>query len=210
MSDLSRKLAAALGIEPPTPPCEVQLVFNRFKKHLAGRVISTPIEEIHLFEENFPYLIQLENPDPTDAGEWVSAKASVVIPVLEKGCFDQTGFRFEPLRTKALFNLPEFLQKPNCIHRNLRHDLPFDEGQITGEHMYVAYYGKKQRKVAFTTKHSRRNKIILVSSFWCPKKWVREGADIAVHVGEGCTCNCKIEKATSKVALSTPVTLGPE
>ena len=50
--------------------------------------------------------------------------------------------------------------------------------------MYVAYFSKKQRKVAFTIKHSRQNKIVLVSSFWCPKKWVSGGAGVAVYVGE--------------------------
>lgn len=192
MGSFSDKLAAALGVPPPDAPCEVQVLFNRYKKHLVGRVICTPVEEIHLLEENFPYLIQLENPDPANPSEWVSTWASGVLPLLEKGSFDQSGFRFEEKRTRALFNLPDFLRQPNCIHKNLRNAFPVGLGRVTGEHMYVSYYGEKQRKVAFTTKHSKQDKIIVVSSFWSYEKWVADGADMpAVHVRKGCKCTCK-------------------
>jgi hypothetical protein len=58
--------------------------------------------------------------------------------------------------------------------------------------MYVAYYRKKKRKVAFTILDRNSNKVILVSSFWTYKKWVADCADMpAVYVGKGCLCTCK-------------------
>ena len=191
-SEFSRKLAEALGIEPMKPPCPVQELFNQYKKHLDQHVINSPLPEaIHLLAENFPYWIKLEYPDLANPGKWIGAKANIVAPMLEQGIFDQTGFRFDETRARALFHVPALLQRPNCIHRNLRkHDFR-GEGGIKGDYMYVAYY-KKQRKVAFTLKDPRLDKVILVSSFWTNKKWVRECADQpTIYVAPGGVCTCK-------------------
>jgi hypothetical protein len=186
VGSLSDKLAAALGIAVPGP---VQELYNRYRKHLEPIVVSTPLpEEVSFLPENFPYLIQLENPNPADTVEWVPAKASEVLPPLIARQFDQTGFRFEELRANALFNLPDLLRKPNCIHKNLRHGLV---GGISGDFMYVGYYGKKKRKVAFTIRNQKLNKIVVVSSFWTYKSWVKDCADNpAIYVSPGCTCTC--------------------
>lgn len=190
MSEFSNKLAAAINVPAPPPPCPVQLLFNRYKKHLDQRVVATPLpEDVTFLTENFPYLIQLENPDPKNLAEWVPSKASMVVPLLENRIFDQNGFRFEPLRSKALFNLPDLLRKPNCIHDNLRNGL---EDGIDGDFIYVGYYPKKLRKVAFTIKHTHLDKIIVVSSFWTNKEWVADCTRMpATYVGPGCTCTCK-------------------
>jgi hypothetical protein len=192
-SDFCKKLAEALGIEPMKSPCPVQELFNRYKKHMDGRVIKSSLpEEIHLLAENFPYWIKLENPNPANLQEWIPSKSNIVVPMLEKGNFDQTGFRIDERRAKALFNIVELLQAPNCIHTNLRNHEFRGEGGIKGEHMYVRYYGKKTRKVAFTATNPRRGVIILVSSFWTNAKWIEDCAEApARFVTSGRKCNCK-------------------
>lgn len=192
-SDFCKKLAAALGIEPVKPPCPVQELFNRYKKHMDGRVIKSPLpEEIHFLAENFPYWIKLENPNPANLKQWIPAKSNIVVPMLEKGTFDQTGFRFDESRARALFNVPELLQTPNCIHRNLRNHECRGEGGIKGDYVYVKYYGKKSRKVAFTVTSPIRGVVILVSSFWSYGKWVEDCAEMpALHLGRNCICGCK-------------------
>ena len=193
MSDFSNKLTGAIGIKPAAAPCPVQELFKRYKKHLAARTILSPLpEEIHLLAENFPYWIKLENRNPSNLNEWIPAKANVVVPLLEQGIFDQTGFKHDDSRAKALFNIPDLLQRPNCIHRNLRNHEDRGQGGIKGSYMYVAYYGKKKRKVAFTVFDPKLNKVILASSFWTYKNWVRECAEIpANYVRTGCLCTCK-------------------
>jgi hypothetical protein len=208
-SDFCRKLAAALGIEPVPPPGPVQQLFNRSKKNLIGRTINSPKEEVHLLSENFPYWIKLENPNPANTSEWIPAKSSIVVPMLEAGIFDETGFRFDPTRANALFNVPELLGAPNCIHRNLRNHKYRGEGGIKGDYIYVRYYGRERRKVAFTTMNKRLGVIVLVTSFWTNKKWVEECCEMpALFVRSGCKCECKEERPQN--AASPPITPGPE
>jgi hypothetical protein len=191
-SEFCKKLAAALGIEPVPPPCPVQELFNQSKKHLAGRIIKSPVEEIHLLAENFPYWIKLQNPNPANLSGWIPAKSNIVVPMLEAGIFDQTGFRIDQTRAEALFNVPELLQTPNCIHRNLRNHKCRGEGGIKGDYIYVRYYTKKRRKVAFTTRNTRLGVVVLVSSFWTNRNWVEECSEMpALFVREGCQCLCK-------------------
>lgn len=191
-SELSKKLAAALDIEPIKPSCPIQQLYDRYKKHLFGLVIETPIhEQVHLLPENFLYWIKLETTDPTDAKKWVGARAKMVVPLLEKGRFDQTGFRIDDSRARALFHIPDLLRSPNCIHRNLRHS-ERGAGGIKGGHMYVAYYGRKGRKVAFTFADPHLGKVVLVSSFWSNKKWIAECAYMPpVYEGPNRRCTCK-------------------
>jgi hypothetical protein len=191
-SEFSKKLVAALGVEPVKQPCPVQQLYDRYKKHLHAFIIESPIHErIHLLPENFPYWIKLENPDPTNIKEWIGAKANVVVPLLEAGGFDQTGFRIDDSRARALFHIPDLLRSPNCIHRNLRHAERGDGG-IKGGHMYVAYYRKKGRKVAFTFADPNIGKVVLVSSFWSNKKWIAECAHMPpVYVSPNSRCTCK-------------------
>jgi hypothetical protein len=192
-SDFCKKLAAALGVEPVPPPCPVQVLFNRYLKHLDSRVIHTRLpEKVYLRAENFPYWIKLENPNPANLSQWIPSKANVVVPMLKAGCFDQTGFRFDEIRAKALFNVPELLQMPNCIHKNLRKHSFRGQGGIKGDHMYVSYYGNKTRKVAFTIFDQTLNKVVLVSSFWTYRGWVEDCAHMpAVYVREERKCSCK-------------------
>lgn len=193
MGSFSEKLAAALGIPAVPTPGPVQLKFNEYRKHLRNRVIKAPLpEEVHLLDENFLYWIKLEHPNVDVPGQWIGAKANVVIPLLEKGIFDETGFRMDESRVLALSNIPNLLQTPNCIHNNLRHQTANEGGGIRGHYMYVAYYGKKQRKVAFTLFDPKLGKVILVSSFWTYKKWVAECAGMpAIYVSKAGSCTCK-------------------
>src|ERR1017187_8905908 len=120
-SDFREKLAAAIGVEAPKI-CEVQKLYHAHKKYLSNRVIAAPLpQKVHLRDENFPYWIKLENPDPSRLGEWVGAKANIVVPLLEAGIFDQKDRRFDEARGKALLSIPELLRNPNCIHENRRH-----------------------------------------------------------------------------------------
>jgi hypothetical protein len=95
-TDLKEQLAAAvadLGLVVK-PICEVQRLYNEHKKYLSGKVLKNPLEEVHLLDENFPYWIKLENDDPSRPGTWIGSKASIVVPKLETGEFDDKGFTF--------------------------------------------------------------------------------------------------------------------
>jgi hypothetical protein len=174
-------------------PVTVQQLFDEYKKHLHLREVITPLPEtVTLLPENFLYWIKLENPNPNDASQWVTSRASVVVPKLENKTFDQNGFRFDLSRAKGLSLIPNLLRAPDCIHKNLRHQAVGDDGGIRGEYIYVTYYGKKQRKVAFTVFDPDIDKKILVTSFWTYKKWVAECTEMpAVYVRNGCVCSCK-------------------
>jgi hypothetical protein len=189
--DLREKLAAALGVAT-NPICEVQRLYNDHKKYLSGKVIKTPLpEQVHLLDDNFPYWIHLENPDPTRPEEWISAKSNIVVAQLEAGTFDQSGFRYEQGRSRALLNIPVLLKNPNCIHVNLRHHAYRGGGGIKGNHMYVECHGKRTRKVGFTLYDQVIDKVVLVSSFWTYKKWVVDCAsNPAVYVRPGSKCDC--------------------
>jgi hypothetical protein len=175
------------------PPGSVQNIFRSYKANLASGIIRTPLpEDVHLLAENFPYWIKLETPDPADHTKWVPAKSNIVIPALEKGNFNQTNFRFDESRAKALLHIPDLLRRPNCIHKNLRYQTQRGQGGIRGDHVYVAYYRGKTRKVAFTMLDRRLNKVILVSSFWTYKKWVEQCTDTpALHINGISYCSCK-------------------
>ena len=193
LGTFSEKLAAALGVQPVKAPGPIQILFNRYKKHLHGKVVATPLpEEVHLLAENFLYWIKLEYPNLAEPGKWISAKAKVVLPMLEKGIFDETGFRIDESRANALFHIAGLLGRPNCIHRNLRNHHHRGQGGIKGEHMYVVYRRKRTQKVAFTGYDVKLKKVILVSSFGVSKKWVAKCADMpAIYVRPGCICTCK-------------------
>lgn len=197
VGSFSDKLAAALNLPPVAPPGPIQLKFNEYRKHLRNRVIKTPLpQDVHLLDENFLYWIKLEYPDVNVQGNWIGAKASVVIPLLEQNAFNETGFRMDDPRSLSLSHIPNILQTPNCIHINLRNHAKRGQGGIRGDYMYVSYYGKKQRKVAFTLLDPDLAKVILVTSFWTYRKWVQGCADMpAVYVNKMSSCSCKIEKA---------------
>jgi hypothetical protein len=196
MGSMSEKLAAAaaaLGIPTITAPGPIQVVYNRYKKHLHLRVIDSPLpEKVHLLSENFLYWIKLEYPNPDMPGKWVQAKPSVVIPMLENGTFNETGFRIDEKRANALFNLPNLLARPNCIHGNLRNQEERGLGGIKGDHVYVAYHGLHTRTVAFTRFDPDIKKVIVVSSFSVSKEWVARCAEIpAKYLQPKRSCRCK-------------------
>jgi hypothetical protein len=175
------------------PPGPIQLKFNEYRKRLRNRVIPTPLPEtVHLLDENFLYWIKLQRPNPQVPGTWIGAKASAVIPLLESGAFDETGFRMDASRVLALPHIPNLLQAPNCIHANLRHQKTRNLGGIRGHHIYVGYYGRKKRKVAFTLYDTKLGKTVLVSSFWTNKNWLSACSHMpAIYVQHGCKCTCK-------------------
>jgi len=89
-----------------------------------------------------------------------------------------------------LLYIPVLLRNPNCIHVNLRH-AERGQGGIQGRHVYVEYYGKKKRKVAFTTRNDLIGLDVLVTSFWTYHKWVTECAQFpAIYVRPGSHCAC--------------------
>lgn len=185
--------AAALGIPAVTAPGPIQVIYNRYKKHLHMRVIESPLPEtVHLLPDNFLYWIKLEYPNLSMPGEWIQAKPSVVIPMLENGTFNETGFRIDERRANALFNLPDLLSRPNCIHGNLRNQEERGLGGIKGEHVYVAYHGRHTRTVAFTRLDPDIKKVIVVSSFNVSKEWVTQCAEMpAKYTRPECSCTCK-------------------
>jgi hypothetical protein len=191
-SDFRDQFAAAVGV-PASPLSEVQRLYNEHKKFLSGKIIKTPLpEDVHLLDENFPYWIHLQVPDLTRPGEWVSAKPCVVLPLLEKGIFDDTGYRYDERRARSLSYIPTFLRNPHCVHVNMSHIDRRGDGGIRGDHMYVENLKKKNvRKVAFTLFDERLQKIVLVSSFLTYKRWVDERAQIpATYVRQHWDCTC--------------------
>jgi len=190
---IPEKPSLKLGRDPPERPCPVQSIFNRFKKFLNGRIIRTPLpEDVHLLAENFPYWIKLENRDPSNPSNWIPSRVGEVLPLLKRGVFNQTGFRFDWTRANNLFAIAYLLEAPNCIHRNLRHHRRRGQGGIRGDHIYVIYHNKKRRKVAFTIHDPRIGKVVLVSSFFANKNWVRECVESpAIHVRSDAACDCK-------------------
>lgn len=189
----------------------VQALYNDHKKFLSGRQIQTPVEVVTLCDENFPYWIKLETPDPTRPGEWVGAVAGLLVPVLNAGMFTLQGYRFNDARAKSLLDVPNLLRNPNCIHKNLRHGHR-GTGSIEGRHVYVHYGKDNQRKVAFVTTNPHRGFEVLVSSFWTNPGWVADCADFpALYVRPGATCTCcKNSKTTPKGGSAAPITPGPE
>jgi hypothetical protein len=159
--------------------------------HLDGKLIDSPLpERVHLLQENFLYWIKLEYPNLAVPGTWIQARPSIVLPLLEKRTFDETGFRVDENRASSLFNVPTLIRTPNCIHRNLRNQAYRGLGGITGDHVYVSYHGRG-RKVAFTRLDVDIKKVIMVSSFGVSKEWVARCAEMpAVYVGEGLVCTC--------------------
>jgi hypothetical protein len=166
-SDFRRKLATALGIEQPKPECHVQNVYNDYKRHLAGKVLETPLpERVHLCDENFPYWIKLEWMNPK-TGSWQAASPAIVIPLLEVSAFKEEEYRLtDPRRARQLLNIPHLLRNPDSIHPNRT-------AAIRGDHAYIQTY-RGHFKVAFTLHDTKLNKIILVSSFQTTKKWIEK------------------------------------
>lgn len=193
LADKLAKAAADLGIPTVAPPGPIQTVYNRYRKHLHLRVIESPLpESVELRSENFLYWIKLEYPNLDVQGEWIQTKPNVVLPMLEAGTFDETGFRIDQKRANALFDIPNLLARPNCIHVNLRNQEDRGQGGIKGDHIYVAYHGKYTRTVAFTRFDTDMKKVILVSSFGASREWVAQCAKIpAKYIKPNCACSCK-------------------
>lgn len=188
-SDLQKELAEALKIVIK-PPCPVQELFNSYKKFMSGKQIVTPVETVHLLDENFPYWIKLENPDPSRKGKWIGAKSNEVVPLLQAGTFRSDAFRYDDRRANALLWLPTLLRNPNCIHENLRH-AERNHGGIQGRHLYVEYYKGKTRKVAFTTLNYKSGNIVPVTSFLTHPNWIMDCAKTpAAYVRPGSKCTC--------------------
>lgn len=185
-TSLADKLVAALGMEPPAPRCPVQIHFDKYRKLLMSYSVQTPLPEVvHFLDENFPYLIQLENPNPHIPNTWVSANASIVVPLLTEGKFDQTGYRFESVRADNLLRLPGELRDPHCIH-HIANNSP-----IGGDFIYVRYLAKKLRKSIFTTTHSKLGKVVVVSAFVGGRNHVKKCVGgPAVYVQKDFTCTC--------------------
>ena len=211
-ADLKEQLAAVaadLGLVVK-PICEIQRLYNQHKKFLSGKVIKNPMEEVSLLDDNFPYWIKLENEDPSRPGIWIGSKAGMVVPKLENGEFDDTGFTFDPRRARSLLDLPNLIRNPNCIHVNLRH-AERGHGGIQGRHVYVEYHGKNTRKVAFTTLNETLSVNVLVTSFWTNSGWVGDCAQFpAAYVRPGSKCCCCKQKSHPEGGCPAPITPGPE
>jgi len=192
VGSLADKLRAALNLPAVAPPGPIQTLYNRFKYHLNGKIIESPLpESVHLLSINFFYWVKLEYPNLAIPGQWVQAKPSVVLPTFENGTFDETGFRVDENRSASLFNLPNLLRNPNCIHGNLRDQEERGLGGIKGAHIYVRYHSRS-RTVAFTEYSTRVQKTVVVSSFTVSSEWVSKCADMpAKYTEQGFICRCK-------------------
>lgn len=166
--DLREKLAAVLKIRI-VQPCYIQQVFNTYKRSMSGMEIETPLpEKVHLRDENFPYWIKLQRYN-SQTKSWHDASASIVLPLLEAGTFDERGYKLEdPRRARVLPHLPTLLRFPDWIYENGR----CGRGGIRGTYAYVQEH-KGQYKVAFTLHDPRLGCVIVTSSFWMTKNWLK-------------------------------------
>jgi hypothetical protein len=161
--DLRDKLAAALKLKIG-PKCYIQQVYDLYKRSMSGMQITTPLETVHLCDENFVYWIKLQWHNP-QTNSWHDAAATVVLPLLDAGTFDEKGYRLEdPRRARILTHLPNLLRLPERVYENAHKG-------IRGKYVYVQEY-KGQIKVAFTLHDQRLKKVIVVSSFWTTKNWL--------------------------------------
>lgn len=104
IGDLREKLAVALKLNI-TPRCEVQQVFDLYKRSMSGKQVTTPLPEtVHFRDENFPYWIKLQWHNP-ETNSWQDASPTIVLPLLEAGTFDEKGYT---LVTAAAINPPVF------------------------------------------------------------------------------------------------------
>jgi hypothetical protein len=178
-SDIKQALEKALGTaskaEPkPQQDNEFQRIFDIFKKTLSGKIIKTPLEEVHILDENFCYLIKLQWKNPK-TNQWQDTSPSIVLPLLEARILDATQYRLEdPRRARALPSLVYLLGKPEFIYENCRHG---KNGGIRGKHVYVQHHSKGQVKVAFTIYDPRLRKVVPVSSFIVTQGWLDRCTD---------------------------------
>jgi hypothetical protein len=173
MGELKEELAKVLVAEQ-TLLSGTQYLYNKYKKDLCGKPFSTPLPEEVLFcPDNFPYLIHLQVMDSA-TGKFIEAKAKKVVPLLEKGAFDDTEYCYgDPRRARELFNLPNLLLSPDYIYPNARHGSKRNCGDVRGEHIYVIQSrNAKQLKVGLTLFDKRLGKSILVSSFFTNWNWI--------------------------------------
>lgn len=167
--ELKHKLTIALDLKI-APKCNVQKVYDLYKRSMSGMQITTPLPEtVHFRDENFPYWIKLQCHNP-DTNSWRDASATIVLPMLDAGTFDEKGYRLgDPRRARVLHHIPNLLRSPEWIYENGR----CGRGGITGKHIYVQEH-KGQFKVAFTLCNERIDKVILVTSFWTTKSWLNQ------------------------------------
>lgn len=188
-TEVSNQLAPEPQI-PSLPISEVQRIYNLHKRFLSGKVITTPLEDVTLLDDNFPHWIKLETEDPSRPGILVPSRTRIVIPQLDGGAFDDAGFTHDPDRAKVLTDIPNLLRSPHCIHQNLRH-APRGQGGIQGKYVYVQYFRGTTRKVAFTTFNEILKLNALVTSFGANTNWVAKcAAKPALYVRPGHTCTC--------------------
>jgi hypothetical protein len=176
VGDIKDELVKALSLEQKLI-CEIQHVYNCYKRDLCGKVFVTPLPEEVLFcPDNFPYLVHLHVKDPT-TGETREAKASKVLPLLEGGDFDDKGYCLrDPRRARVLLHIPKLLLGPDYIFANSRHGSKRNCGDVRGEHIYVEQrkHDPQQIKVGLTLFDKRVGKSILVSSFFTNWNWLKK------------------------------------
>ena len=150
-------------------PCYIQQVFDLYKRSMRGMEIESPLpEKVHLRDENFPYWIKLQWHNP-QTKSWQDASPAIVIPLLDAGKFDEKGYRLEdPRRARVLPHLPTLLRLPDWIYENQR----FCRGGIRGKYVYVQEH-QGQLKVAFTLHDPRLKCVVVTSSFWTTKNWLK-------------------------------------
>ena len=189
MGELKDELVKVLSVEQRLI-CRTQYIYNRYKKDLCGQTFTTPLPEQVLFcPDNFPYLIHLQARDP-NTGNFIEAKANKVIPLLDKGIFDDADYCYgDPRRARELFNLPNLLLNPDYIFPNARHGSKRNCGDVRGEHIYVVQSrNAKQIKVGLTLFDKRLDTSILVSSFFTNWNWLNRCTNGA---------SCKYDKNNS-------------
>lgn len=160
------------GVVEPTDRLSVQELYGRFCRELDDTSVLDPLNQyVHFRIENFPYLIKLEYYNKK-LQRWVPAKATVVIPMLANGAFDESGYRCDKSRAKTLFQIPDILANPDAIHENIH---PRVEGKV----VYVRRFNRKRAsvKVALVT-HNRSGELVLVTSFYTTEKWLVQCAKL--------------------------------
>lgn len=176
-NDLRTELAGAFGIAVPPEPCAIQAAFNAYVRKICPLTVDTPLPEtISFLPENFVHLVKMETRLP-GSKEWINAKWSFIRASLERGDFDDSGYRFDPRRASALAGVLHLLRSPHCIHLNKRHGAR-QPGNIRGKWVYVRQHERNEVWVAFTLFDERIKQTVVTSSFYASPAWLETCASM--------------------------------
>jgi hypothetical protein len=161
---------------PPRPGCPkncsyscIAHLYEQFMERMEATRTSNPLGvSVHVFAENFPYLVKLEFFDKK-VNRWVEAKAARAIEQLKDKRLDESRYRPDHSRARSLFWILDIISQPESIHHNL-------SPRVRGEHVYLRRYVRDDPRDSYikaaTTTTRATGQVVVVTSFWTDEDWV--------------------------------------